>query len=350
MIQGDIRTLSEDKINDLLQDDEVDLIIGGPPCQSFSTVGMRRFDEQAKLYKEYLRLLSIIKPKMFLFENVTGILSMREIFYKIDAMGELRYEEIKTIRGGKEIVRRKPIVDHYGDLIMDMISNQFNLVGYNFQYAVLNAVDFGVPQNRERVFIIGIRNDLPLEWRFPQKTCKRPITVEEAISDLPGLREGEKISTYFGSPITEYQKIMRGDEQRLTCHFCGVYGKKIRTVIENVKQGQGKDDFNQLIDNGVLPEEFRLTSGYKNTYGRLIQNKPSTTITNNMCTPSGLRCIHYAQNRALSPREGARIQSFPDFFKFSGTRTDITKQIGNAVPPLLSMSIAEQINLTLGEK
>ena len=117
MIQGDIRTLSEDKINDLLQDDEVDLIIGGPPCQSFSTVGMRRFDEQAKLYKEYLRLLSIIKPKMFLFENVTGILSMREIFYKIDAMGELRYEEIKTIRGGKEIVRRKPIVDHYGDSV-----------------------------------------------------------------------------------------------------------------------------------------------------------------------------------------------------------------------------------------
>lgn len=93
----------------------------------------------------------------------------------------------------------------------------------------------------------------------------------------------------------------------------------------------------------MIDERYRLTSGYHNTYGRLIANQPSTTITNNMCTPSGLRCIHYEQNRALSPREGARIQSFPDWFKFYGTRTEVTKQIGNAVPPILALQIANKV-------
>ena len=101
------------------------------------------------------------------------------------------------------------------------------------------------------------------------------------------------------------------------------------------------------MDNGTIPEEYRLTSGYGNTYGRLVADKPSTTITNNMCTPSGLRCIHYEQNRALTPREGARIQSFPDWFSFYGTRTEITKQIGNAVPPLLALALAKKIESCL---
>ena len=103
------------------------------------------------------------------------------------------------------------------------------------------------------------------------------------------------------------------------------------------------------MDKGVIPKEYRLTSGYDNTYGRLIENQPSTTITNNMSTPSGLRCIHYEENRALTPREGARIQSFPDWFEFVGTKKDITTQIGNAVPPLLAMKIATQIEKVLSE-
>lgn len=104
-----------------------------------------------------------------------------------------------------------------------------------------------------------------------------------------------------------------------------------------------------MIDKGIIDEKYRLTSGYANTYGRLVANQPSTTITNNLCTPSGLRCIHYGQDRALSPREGARIQSFPDGFQFYGTRTDVTKQIGNAVPPLLAIAVAQKIKATLGE-
>ena len=99
----------------------------------------------------------------------------------------------------------------------------------------------------------------------------------------------------------------------------------------------------------MVDKRYFLTSGYANTYGRLIENQPSTTITNNLCTPSGLRCIHYEQNRSLSPREGARIQSFPDWFQFYGSKADVTTQIGNAVPPLLAIAIAEKIKKFLGE-
>lgn len=352
----DIRDLTEDKITKLInlsqipEGEEVDIIIGGPPCQSFSTVGQRIYDDKAKLYEEYLRVLNIVRPKMFLFENVKGILSMRETFYKKNENGEIEYRILKNQETGKE--SKRPIVACYGKKIMEIISDKFANIddgfGYKITNRVLNAVDYGVPENRERVFIIGIRNDLNIDfdWELVQE---RHLTIEEAISDLPELAEGQSINNYTKPVLNGYQRLMRGANTELTQHFCGIYGDKIRTVIENIAQGQGKDDFNALIDEGKIRADYRLTSGYRNTYGRLVANRPSTTITNNMCTPSGLRCIHYAQNRALSPREGARIQSFPDWFKFFGTRTDITKQIGNAVPPLLAIAMARKIHLTLGE-
>lgn len=352
----DIRDLTEDKITKLInlsqipEGEEVDIIIGGPPCQSFSTVGQRIYDDKAKLYEEYLRVLNIVRPKMFLFENVKGILSMRETFYKKNENGEIEYRVLKNQETGKE--SKRPIVACCGKKIMEIISDKFANIddgfGYKITNRVLNAVDYGVPENRERVFIIGIRNDLNIDfdWELVQE---RHLTIEEAISDLPELAEGQSINNYTKPVLNGYQRLMRGANTELTQHFCGIYGDKIRTVIENIAQGQGKDDFNALIDEGKIRADYRLTSGYRNTYGRLVANRPSTTITNNMCTPSGLRCIHYAQNRALSPREGARIQSFPDWFKFFGTRTDITKQIGNAVPPLLAIAMARKIHLTLGE-
>ena len=140
---------------------------------------------------------------------------------------------------------------------------------------------------------------------------------------------------------------MRGTNNVLTEHYCGIYGDKIRTVIKNVKQGEGKEDFNKLVDAGLIDKKYRLTSGYKNTYGRLIENIPAPTITNNMTAPSGLRCIHYSQNRALTPREGARIQSFPDWFEFRGGVGSVTTQIGNAVPPLMAIKLARQIEKLL---
>lgn len=349
MLNEDIKLLDEDRIEKLIGDEPVDLIIGGPPCQSFSTVGQRVFDEKATLYEEYLRILSIAKPKIFLFENVKGMLSMRETFYKTDDKGNIVYEVKKNKETGSE--RKYPVVERYGRKIIDIIKEKFAFItedlGYNISCEVLNTVDYGVPENRERVFVVGIRKDLDIEWNYPTAIQGDKLTIKDAISDLPTVSEGENITTYSIQPQNDYQRLMRGENKVLTEHYCGVYGDKIRTVIKNVKQGEGKEDFNKLVESGVIDKKYRLTSGYKNTYGRLIENIPAPTITNNMTAPSGLRCIHYSQNRALTPREGARIQSFPDWFEFSGGVGSVTTQIGNAVPPLMAIILAKQIEKLL---
>lgn len=349
MLNQDIKTLDEEIIRKLIGDQPVDLIIGGPPCQSFSTVGQRVYDDKATMYEQYLRILSIARPKMFLFENVKGILSMKETFYEKDEDGNIVYITTKNPETGRE--RKKPVIIGYGRKVMDIITEKFASIndglGYNITKQVLNAVDFGVPESRERVFIVGIRNDLNIDWEFPVPQKTPYISIKDAISDLPPVGEGEEKKTYTTLPQNEYQTLMRNGSNEITCHFCGEYGDKIRTVIENVKQGQGKDDFNKLVSEGKVDKKYKLTSGYANTYGRLIESQPCTTITNNLSTPSGLRCIHYAQNRALTPREGARIQSFPDWFAFCGEKANITTQVGNAVPPLLAMALAKKIDSAL---
>lgn len=348
MINQKIQDLTEEEILETIGEDEVDLIIGGPPCQSFSTVGRRRFDEKARLYTEYIRMLRIIRPKMFLFENVKGMLSMKEQIPATDENGE----PILNEKGEQVTVP--------GELIMNIIKENFADLGEGLGYtlvgeSVLDAVDYGVPQHRERVFLVGVRNDFTdqIDWEYPTATHgkdKLPyITISEAISDLPEIAEGESTDTYIDQPSNQYQHLMRGQNQRLTQHFCGTHNEKMRRVIAAVPQGEGRHYINALVDRGELPEFCRLTSGYANTYGRLVEDRPCTTITNNMCTPSALRCIHYAQNRELTPREGARIQSFPDWFVFSGQKGHVTTQIGNAVPPLLAMAIARKIEEVLGE-
>lgn len=320
MIERNIKDLHEDEVRELIGEDEIDLIIGGPPCQSFSTIGKRIYDDKARLYNEYYRLLSVVRPRVFLFENVKGMLSMK---------------------------------DENGSLVINDIENKFRNInenlGYTIQYRVLNAVKFGVPQYRERVFIVGIRNDLNFEWAFPNELEDVPyITLEEAISDLPIIGPGEEANNYIQQEVTnDYQRLMRGNNRSLTFHFSAVYGDKIQTVINHVIPGEGRNYINHLVDQGILEEQYRLTSGYHNTYGRLYPNQPCTTITKNLSTPSGLRCIHYNQNRALTPREGARIQSFPDWFQFYGIRSEVKTQIGNAVPPLLAIKLAEQIERLL---
>lgn len=318
LIEGDIHNLTENMIRQHMGDEPVDLIIGGPPCQSYSTIGRRVYDDKARLYTEYLRILSIVRPRMFLFENVTGMLTMK---------------------------------DENGNLIINEVERRFRNInenlGYHVQHKVLDAVDFGVPQHRQRVFIIGIRNDLNINWEYPTPLDTPHITIQEAISDFPVLASGERAEEYTMEPQNEYQRLMRGNCNRITCHYVGVHNDKIQTVIENVIPGEGRNYINQLVAEGKLDKKYYLTSGYSNTYGRLVADRPCTTITNNMCTPSGLRCIHYTQHRTLSPREGARIQSFPDWFNFSGYLKQVTTQIGNAVPPLLAIRLAESIQAIL---
>ncbi len=298
---------------------DIDLVIGGPPCQSYSTVGKRQYDNRAKMYKEYRRLLSIIRPKLFVFENVLGLLTM------------------KNDKGS-------PVINDVEKSFSDF--SDFNSsLGYKIQKKVLNSSDYGVPQNRERVFLVGIRNDLPLrhQWQFPKPNKSRKLSVKVAISDLPRLENGEKKEEYMSKPQSKYQYLMRGNQKELYNHFNGVNGKRMLEIMRIVPEGEGRPYINKLVTSGKLPKNLYLTSGYDNTYGRLWWNRPSTTITNNLSTPSSLRCIHPKQNRALTPREGARLQSFPDNFKFIGTKEKVNSQIGNAVPPLLSMHLANEI-------
>lgn len=342
VIEGDVCNITDEMIDSYVGKKEIDVIIGGPPCQSFSTVGQRNYDARAKLSNQYLRILEKVKPKMFLFENVKGILSMKEIFYKTDENGETVYEEIKKQRSNREFIRKKPVVDHYGEKVIKKLADEFDRIGYNVAYQTMLASDFGVPQNRERVFIIGIRKDINIKWKFPEGKGQK-LTIYEAISDLPPVEEGQTATKYTIEPQNNYQLLMRYGSEDITEHYCGIYGDKIRTVIRNVAEGEGKNDFNRKVENGLIDKKYYLTSGYGNTYGRLERNKPSTTITNNLTTPSALRCIHYEQNRALTPREGARIQSFPDWYQFDGSKTDVSRQIGNAVPPLMAIAFANQM-------
>lgn len=329
LIEGDIAQITLDSLRRKNIDTEtpVDLIIGGPPCQSYSTIGKRQYDQRARMYQEYTRMLKLFHPAMFIFENVTGMLSMK------NDIG-------------------KPVIDD----IKTLFSNIDTLFGYSLSIKTLNAKDFGVPQNRERVFIVGIRKDINYKWTFPtpshgkKRGMPNYIKICEAISDLPCLKCGQSKTEYKNVPKTDYETLMRGNETILHDHECGVYGEKISAVIRAVKQGKSRPYINELIQQGKLPAKYYLYSGYDNTYGRLWWNKPCTTITNSLGTPSALRCIHPNQQRALTTREGARLQSFPDSMKFFGSKHEKNSQVGNAVPPLLALALANEIRKIPFEK
>jgi DNA (cytosine-5)-methyltransferase 1 len=317
MLNYDIKALKENTVNALIGSEDIDLIVGGPPCQSFTTIGKRKYDDRARLYQEYIRMLKIIRPRMFIFENVKGILSMK---------------------------------DGANHSVMDRIVTKFkkinNDLGYHVVHRTLNAVEYGVPQYRERVFMVGIRKDQNISWTFPVGD-KEKLTIKEAIDDIPPLKQGETKTDYIIAARNNYQILMRGSNKLLTFHRAALHSEKIQTVIDNISEGEGRFDFNQLVDQGLVHEKYRLTSGYKNTYARLVSTQPCTTITHNMSTPSSLRCIHYSQNRSLTPREGARLQSCPDWFQFYGTITNVKTQIGNAVPPLLAIALQESAQKAL---
>lgn len=321
MIEEDIANIDEHFLKSKgISSKRVDLVIGGPPCQSFSTVGKRQYDKRAKMYREYRRILSFIQPKMFVFENVYGLLTM------------------KNEQNG-------PIIRNVKESFNDL-SSFGEASGYDVYTKLINAKDFGVPQNRERVFLIGIRKDLKIkfEWTFPEETTlNNEITLRDAISDLPILGNNEQKNNYICEPRTEYQALLRGNQTELLNHVSRNHGERLQKIMRALGEGQGKNDINRMVEDGILDKDLYLTSGYNNTYGRLWWDKPSTTITNNLSTPSSLRCIHPEQNRALTAREGARIQSFPDNYKFVGGLQAINTQIGNAVPPILSIHLANRI-------
>ena len=301
MLNCDISLLTNELLDTVLQGRKVELIIGGPPCQSFSTLGKRRMDERANLFKQYIRILKILQPKAFIFENVVGILSMNN---------------------GK---------------LFNQIKKEFEELGYDLKYEVLNAANYGVPQHRERVILVGFKGQN--NYIFPAPThgdgLKPFVTLKDAIGDLPILKSGETQTVYAGDITNDFLAFVRKNTFNiLEEHKAPKNGEHLIRIMETLKDGQSKDD---------LPEEIRPKSGYGNTYAKLWWKKPSTTITRNFACPSSSRCIHPRDSRAMSIREGARLQSFPDNYKFYGSDGTKRLEIGNAVPPLLSISIAEQM-------
>ena len=291
---------------------EIDLIVGGPPCQAYSTVGKRLIDDpRGKLFQEYYRVLKEINPTVFLFENVKGLLSMQG-----------------------------------GELLSTIIS-LFKSLGYKVAYKVLNAADYGAPQIRERVIIIGTK--LNTKFNYPKPTHYIPkegqtlltndlkpyLTLSEAMSVLPFIKSGEESFEYSSEPKNDFQKLMRKNApKKLMDHNAPKNNEKLVKLMEYLPDGGTPKD---------LPKELRPKSGFANTYCRLWWNRPSTTITRNLSTPSSSRCIHPKAPRPLTTREGARIQCFPDDYIFYGSRSDKNLQIGNAVPTFLSSALKDAI-------
>lgn len=301
VLNCDINALTEEKLQEILGGKTIDLVVGGPPCQSYSTLGKRRMDDRANLFMQYKRVLSILKPKAFVYENVSGILSM----------------------------------DH--GRLFKRVQEEFAELGYSLKWQLLDAVNYGVPQHRERVILVGMQGENT--FTYPKPThgdgLKSYVTLKDAIRDLPVLKSGEVADTYAEAADNEFLRFVRADAgENVSEHKAPKNGAHLIKIMETLKDGESKND---------LPEEIRPKSGYGNTYAKLWWEKPSTTITRNFACPSSSRCIHPRDSRAMTIREGARLQSFPDDYKFYGSDGMKRLEIGNAVPPLLSVAIAKQI-------
>lgn len=302
VIVGDItdKSIKEDIVSQAKKY-SVNMIIGGPPCQGYSMKGKKLGlkDPRNFLFREYFNIVSEIKPEVFVIENVKGLLLASDGWFKD--------EILRTIRE----------------------------LGYYVEYGVLNAADFGVPQSRERtIFICSRSKNIPL----PKPLVSRYVTVRDAISDLSYLESGEGAfeQSYITEPSSEYQIMMRKGSNMLYNHKASNHKQIAIDKLKMIPPEQGKE---------FLPSELQGKQKFKTTWGRLKWDEVSPTIDTRFDASSNGTNNHPFLNRAITPREAARIQSFDDNFIFYGSKVYVRKQIGNAVPPLLAKAIADQIYL-----
>lgn len=296
-ICGDITHITyEEHIKPLLNGKEIDVIIGGPPCQGMSLSGPRKFDDpRNKLYLSYIRLVEEIRPKAFVIENVPGLVTL------------------------------------FNGQIKDSIIKKFTEMGYNIQHKILCASDFGVPQSRRRVIFVGMKDK---NFEYPQNNSNI-VTCSMALSDLPSLENelGEEENNYVTAPQNDYQKLMRKNSNKVFNHIAAKHSDKVKKIISLVPDGGNYKD---------LPEKYRNSRNFHVAWTRFASEKPAPTID------TGHRHhFHYRYNRVPTVRECARIQSFPDDFIFLGNKTEQFKQVGNAVPPLMAKAIAQQLKKIL---
>lgn len=318
-ITEDLRHVRPSKLKRALGSASVDLIIGGPPCQGFSSLRPFRSstndDPRNSLFEQFALYVNFFRPKCFVMENVVGLLT------------------------------------HEKGSTLERIETCFHDLGYETSWRILNAAHFGVPQKRERFVMIGAERGAKI--RFPQPTHQfggktigfrdksrlavsteglpRALSVMDAIGDLPPLLSGELATNYETPPKNPYQRARRRRSRKLTLHESANHSAKMLEVMSYAGSS---------IRN--IPEHL-VQTGFSSCYSRLDPDEPATTITVKFLSPASSKCIHPFQNRSITPREGARIQSFDDDYKFVGPKTNIATMIGNAVPPLLGTAIARAV-------
>ena len=322
-IKKDLREVSTNDIKHHISE-SADVVIGGPPCQGFSLANKNRNkvkdDPRNELFYEFVRVVTDIQPKAFVMENVRGLLSMQK---------------------GRVIQLMKDEFENAG-------------LGYEVDYKVLLASDYGVPQNRQRVIMIGIRKDLNKAPEFPVKSYENSVTVWEAISDLPQIQasEGEESMAYNSEPQNAYQEFVRQKSNTVANHIAMRHTQRLIDRFKVIQAGQSLAHVpaeHAAVKRGKPTEKSKIVFSQNNQ--RLHANKPAPTIAASFQS----NFIHPYLNRNFTAREGARLQSFPDDFIFQGMRTKMSwekglsqyQQIGNAVPPLLGFAIGKALKSTL---
>lgn len=312
-------------LSSLLDDSsmEIDGIIGGPPCQGFSLSGNRdKRDPRNSLFMEFVRFVKYYEPRFFVMENVTGILSM----------------QTKS-----------------GELVKNVILNEYDKAGYNVEIYVLNAAEFGVPQSRIRVFFIGLRKDIEFDREKLEPKGflfgKNQITIEQALMDLPQIKAGEgtEIAQYQTKPKNKYQRWARKGSSEVHNHIAMKHTTRLVERFSHIGYGQSVADVEKEYQQRQRGAADKISGKvYSQNNMRPFPDRPSPTI------PASFQSnfVHPYIDRNYTAREGARLQSFPDYYIFCGKRTTMSweknlsqyQQIGNAVPPLLSKAIAENIS------
>jgi DNA (cytosine-5)-methyltransferase 1 len=347
IIQTDIRDFANPQVIKAVSKIRPDIIIGGPPCQGFSIAGPAQKDlkdPRNTLFKDFAKWIEVLEPKSFVMENVKGLLSRR---------------------------------NSDGENVVEIMKRTFADLGYFVEVWTLNSAEYGVPQIRERIFIVGhqkgseigkppvthtfnkmISNNGNLTL-FEEQDLKPALTLWDAISDLPELTAGKgEEQVYNSEPETSYQELLRDSSEMLYNHVAMQHSKRLVERFKHIKWGESSSDVptehsaRKRNGNGDLSGKV-----YDQNNRRLHPQKPSHTIAASFYA----NFVHPYQDRNLTAREGARIQSFPDSYKFMGKKTVVShkllqrekrfeekflcqyNQIGNAVPPLLAKAVAAHL-------
>lgn len=287
---------------------DIDVVAGGPPCQGFSVANTRTRgleNGHSKLVWQFLRAVNDIRPRAFVMENVPGICSIND---------------------GK---------------VVDRLHSRFESMGYNVMKIRLDSADYGVPQHRSRLFLTGCQDSkisAPKPSHGPES--KSPfVTVREAIvGDLPQLGRscGSYEMNYLGRPKSRYQKWLRVSSPILHDHVTTKCGSNVKERIRLIGPGES---LHSLMEKGRIPRRLRIRIDHASVYRRLNLDDPSVTVVHFRKAMT----IHPIENRLLTLREAARLQSFQDHYRFGGRIGSMQQMIGDSVPPLLAEAVAREI-------